>query len=303
MNPDQSNMTKGVLVGTFVGVLLQLGGYWLVSGGRTDFGWVIFLLVPFVAGFAVAAIVRRPGRTAACCIAAVILNFWILLFTGAEGIICCLMALPLMATGVAIGAWIGYLVRGRVIDRMASPNRATVVIVLACPLFIAAADRVERPFRAVQQREVFTTEAIVSATPDETWNLVARMDKLDGPEPFLLRAGLPVARRCELEQNGIGGRRVCHFDDGIIAQEITEWEQPTKMGLRITESTLPGRHWLTFLDASYELSAEGNGTRVVRHTTIGTRLYPRWYWRPLERWGVNSEHEFVFSNLKRRAAE
>jgi len=71
------------------------------------------------------------------------------------------------------------------------------------------------------------------------------------------------------------------------------------MGLRITGSTLPGRHWLTFVDASYELSAVGKQTRIVRHTTIGTRLYPRWYWRPLERWGVTSEHEFVFDNLRR----
>ncbi len=38
---------------------------------------------------------------------------------------------------------------------------------------------------------------------------------------------------------------------------------------------------------------------MVRHTTIGTRLYPRWYWRPLERWGVTSEHDFVFANLHR----
>ncbi len=40
-------------------------------------------------------------------------------------------------------------------------------------------------------------------------------------------------------------------------------------------------------------------TRVVRHTKIGSRLYPRWYWLPLERWGVTSEHEFVFMNLHR----
>ena len=89
------------------------------------------------------------------------------------------------------------------------------------------------------------------------------------------------------------------LDSGIIAQEVTTWQRPTLMGLRVTENTLPGRHWLSFIDASYELFAEGTGTRIVRHTTIGTRLYPRWYWRPLERWGVTSEHDFVFSNLHR----
>jgi hypothetical protein len=170
---------------------------------------------------------------------------------------------------------------------------------LFCPLFIAAAERVERPFRAAQQREVFTTETTVAASPERTWELVAQMQMLDGPRPLLLRCGLPTPTHCELDHPGVGGRRVCYFDSGIIAQEVTGWQRPSFMGLRITESTLPGRHWLSFIDASYELFAEGEKTRIVRHTTIGTRLYPRWYWRPLERWGVTSEHEFVFANLRR----
>jgi len=139
----------------------------------------------------------------------------------------------------------------------------------------------------------------LAASPERVWDLVAQMERLDGPRPFLLRAGLPTPTRCELERAEVGGRRVCHFDSGMIAQKIMAWERPKFMELRVTESTLPGRHWLTFVDASYGLSAVGTQTRIVRHTTIGTRLYPRWYWRPLERWGVTSEHEFVFSNLHR----
>jgi hypothetical protein len=125
------------------------------------------------------------------------------------------------------------------------------------------------------------------------------MHKLDGPRPFLLRCGLPTPTRCELDYAGVGGRRVCYFDSGIIAQEVTTWQRPSFMGLRVTESTLPGRHWLSFIDASYELFAEAGKTWILRRTTIATRLYPRWYWRPLERWGVTSEHDFVFANLHR----
>ena len=299
MDAQRKNLLKGVLLGTTLGVLLQLGGYLLVRGARSEFGFVIFVLVPFVSGFAVAAVVRRPKRIAACCITGGIINFSVMLFVRWEGIVCCAMSLPLVAAGVAIGAFIGYKVRGRFIDNLPDPNKTTLLLLLLCPLLIAAADRVERPFRAVQQQEVFTTETTVAASPERTWELVAEMHKLDGPRPFLLRCGLPTPTRCELDHAGVGGRRVCYFDSGIIAQDVTTWQRPSFMGLRVTESTLPGRHWLTFIDASYELFAEGGRTRIVRHTTIGTRLYPRWYWRPLERWGVTSEHEFVFSNLQR----
>jgi hypothetical protein len=258
----------------------------------------MFGAVPFVSGFVVAAVVRRPKRTAACCLTGGIITFSILLFTGREGIICCAMSLPIVAGFLALGAALGYVVRGKVIDRLSAPGKTTGVIVLLSPLFIAAADRVERPYRAIQE-EVFTTETIVDASPERVWDLVAEMERLDGPKPFLLRMGLPTPTRCALDRAAVGGQRVCYFDSGQIAQEVTDWQRPTFMGLRVTESTLPGRKWLNFVDASYELSAVGTQTRIVRHTKVATRLYPRWYWRPLERWGVSSEHEFVFANLHR----
>jgi hypothetical protein len=297
---ERKNVITGVLLGTVLGVLLQLGGYWLARGAHTDFGWVMFVLVPFVSGFAIAAVVRGASRIVACIITSGLITFSVLLFTGWEGIICCAMSFPLVALGVAIGACIGYRVRGRFIDKLPAPGQTTVVLLLLCPLFIAAADRVERPFRSVQQQELFTTETTIAASPQRIWDSLARMEKLDGPRPFLLRAGLPTPTSCELDNLGVGGRRVCYFDSGIIAQEVTDWRSPEFMGLRITESTLPGRHWLSFIDSSYELFPDGAQTKVVRQTKIGTRLYPRWYWRPLERWGVTSEHEFALSNLQRR---
>ena len=163
MDAQRKNLLKGVLLGTALGVLLQLGGYLLVRGARMEFGWVMFVVVPLVSGFAVAAVVRRPKRVLACCLTGGIVTFSVMLFFGWEGIICCAMSLPLVAAGVAIGAFIGYKVRGRFIDKLDDPGKGTMVLLLLCPLLIAAADRVERPFRAVQQHEVFTTETIMAA--------------------------------------------------------------------------------------------------------------------------------------------
>lgn len=53
-----------------------------------------------------------------------------MLFTGWEGIICGAMSLPLVAIGVAVGAAIGYKVRGRFIDQMAAPGKTTIVLLL-----------------------------------------------------------------------------------------------------------------------------------------------------------------------------
>ena len=92
---------------------------------------------------------------------------------------------------------------------------------------------------------------------------------------------------------------MCYFDQGNIFQEVTEWQPPERMTIRVIESTLPGRHWLTYVDAGYDLSV--SGSIITRRTTIASRLSPRWYWRPFEQWGVTSEHIYVLSNLKRWA--
>jgi hypothetical protein len=237
MKSATKNLIQGVGLGTLIGVALQLGGYLITRGGRTDFGWVMFVVVPFISGFAVAAVVRRGRRVIACCLTGGLVTFSILLFSGWEGIVCCVMSLPLVAVGVAIGAAIGYQVRGRFIDQLAAPDKATALLLLVCPLFMAAAERVERPYRSVLTREVFTTETTVATSPERTWDLVAQMERLDGPRPFLLRVGLPVPTRCELNGAQVGGRRVCYFDSGLIAQEVTDWRRPAFMGLRVTEST------------------------------------------------------------------
>jgi hypothetical protein len=301
MDSENTSIIRGTAIGTLIGFVFMVGGYLLLRGDQTQFGLVTFILVPFVSGFAVAAIVRKPGRIAACCFTGLLLCLLFLFFVGLEGYLCCILATPLVAVGMALGALIGYYVRGRIIDRMDSPGKKTLLVLLLCPLFIAAADRVERPIRAVQQHETFTTETILSTSPERAWDLLAKMPRLDDPRPFLVAVGLPVPQSCELDSPTVGSPRVCYFNNGLIEQKVTDWNRPVFMAFKITRSTLPGRHWLTFIDASYELSGVGNQTRVVRATTIGTRLYPRWYWRPFERWGVTSEHEYVLSNLQKWA--
>jgi hypothetical protein len=261
----------------------------------------MFVLVPFVSGFAIAAVTRDRVLVAACCMTTCIFTFVFLIAVGLEGYICCLMALPLFLTGMVIGAVIGYFVRGRFLDWSPNMQRNTTLMMLAVPLLLISANQIEKPLRSSQRVETFESSIEVMATADETWKRLVRMSSMQGTKPFLLRIGLPVPDLCTLNHEAVGARRVCHFDQGIIAQEVTEWQRPERMAVETTESTLPGRHWLTFLDAEYELRKTTTGTLVVRRTSIGSKLYPRWYWRPFEAWGVESEHEFVLTSLKRSA--
>lgn len=291
------------LLAVGLGVAMETGGYFLCAGENTSLGMSMFLAVPFVTGFVVAATVRKPYRAIGCCMAVVLLSLSVLLFTGLEGIICIFMASPLIIFGVYAGALFGYFFRDKLIDRLPKQNQTLSLVVLFAllPVLVGAVDRFEKPYRSIEQREVFTTSIDIPLTAQKTWQLLADMEPLDGPQPFLLRMGLPVPLTCTLEAQEVGANRICYFDQGHIDQKITTWDAPYRMDIDITDSTLPGRHWLRFHTAGYRLEEHDGHTKLTRQTTIGTRLSPRWYWRPLERWGVASEHDYVLNNIARWA--
>jgi hypothetical protein len=293
-------MWKGIIIGLLIGSLFGLGGFLLLRDESGAMGGVLFLLLPAAAGFAVGMVTQKSKIVSASLIIAAILCFSILLMTGAEGLVCVLMAAPLIGIGLAIGAVLGFLFRKHVVDKSKTPQTIKGIALLILPLFLLGANRVEQPGRRQPRTETFTTTVTLDASPERVWNQLKSVDALNASKPFLLRIGLPVPVRCTLEGEGVGMKRVCYFDSGFIEERVTAWNPPTYMGLEVTESKLPGRHWLGFKDASYEIHREGDKTVVVRKTTIISRLYPAWYWRSLEGMGVEAEHQYLFRDVANR---
>lgn len=112
--------------------------------------------------------------------------------------------------------------------------------------------------------------------------------------------GLPVPVRCTLEGHGVGAKRTCYFDQGHIEESVVEWDPPRRMVLKIDRTEMPGRHWLGFENAMYELHAKGAQTVLTRTTMISSNLAPARYWRTFERMGVRQEHRYIFHDLERR---
>src|SRR2546421_115006 len=110
----------------------------------------------------------------------------------------------------------------------------------------------------------------------------------------LIAVGLPVPVSCKTEGEGVGGKRTCYFEHGFIEERVTEWDFPRSMKFDIVASEVPGRPWLSFRDAGYEIKRVDNHTLIIRNTTIVSRLSPAWYWKRLEAIGVHTEHEYLF---------
>jgi hypothetical protein len=301
MNGLSKNCWLGSAVGVAVGVTTAMLGYLVSVNAHDSYGLVIFCLLPFLTGFSIAAVVRPKAILAASVVTAAVLIASILIVSGLEGYICVAMAAPIMGLGMGVGAIAGYFLIGRARERRRLGSMQKALLLLLMPVLMAAAEHVERPLRRGQRIETFTTKIHVKATPEVTWNSLTHISQLSGPKPFLLAIGLPVPTNCSLSAQEVGAERVCGFDQGEIAQRVTECQPKASLRVAITKSTLPGRRWLQFMDAYYELTPTSTGTSLTRYSTIGSRLSPRWYWRGLEAWAVTSEHDYVLANIKRIA--
>lgn len=299
---DWKNSLKGILVGGLAGTGVGLAGFFFAEIPATHaMGPVMFLLVPFVAGLAINLVSRDLETTTAAVLLATIGSMALLIAMHMETPVCALLAFPLLLAGIGLGVAFGIALRALRAKFKSNGATFTSLVLLSTPLLILTGHRIELSTLTHPRQEVVTTTTRLSADPSHVWNDLRSFDSLQGKKPLLMYIGLPIPIRCEMHGAGLGAKRTCYFDHGSIEEMVIQWAPPNLMRLSIDRTNMPGRHWLGFENATYTLQQDGNDTILTRTTTIVSNLYPAWYWRPFERWGVSSEHTYIFSDLARRS--
>ena len=296
---DGGSVLLAIFAGTGIATVFGLGGFFLLKDNTSSMGVVLFFILPFATGLATALFARGMKILFASLVIAAVICTAILILTNMEGWVCVLMSTPLIAVGMTVGALIGVFIRRRV-DKSPSSTTLRLFILVVIPCFLMGADYSEKSSRRMLRYEMITHEVTLNASPEAVWNELKGFDKITGSKTFLMKIGLPVPVSCVMEGEGVGAKRTCYFESGSIEERVTEWQPPNVMKFEITASDVPGRPWLSFKDAGYEIRSVSGKTVVTRTTTIVSRLSPAWYWRPMEKIGVETEHEYLFEELKRR---
>jgi len=291
----------GAVVGVFAGVVYGMAGFALLKIPHAEqMGAVFFLMLPFVVGASIALVTPKPfsGALLLAATGSLLICLLSLVSMHAEGVLCAILAFPLifvpLALGVAIGIWLRKMIRPFESAKM------NAVILMLGPVLLFGSHQLEEKNYPEPRTAVVTTTMHLSAPPEEVWRNIQSLDSLAGHKPFLMHVGLPIPQKCVLQGTAIGSKRVCYFDQGSIEESVLEWDPPRKMRLAIDRTNMPGRHWLSFNGAEYHLQADPTGTTITRTTTIRSTLRPAWYWAPFEVWGVQSEHKYLFGDLASR---
>jgi hypothetical protein len=98
---------KGLLFGTMTGICVGLGGFFLADTPRASgMGPVMFLLVPFCAGFAIAMVTRQPNTNWAAMLLPALITLALLVAFKVEGLLCAVLAFRYLASAFTLAlAW------------------------------------------------------------------------------------------------------------------------------------------------------------------------------------------------------
>jgi hypothetical protein len=274
--------------------------------GLVDYSWVLFGLLPVVLGIAIGSMKVRKYALKGAVITTVLLLVAIYI-PGLSGVICIVMAMGLIVPLMFLGYVIARLVQRY--KEIKGTDRFSLLLLPLIPFLIAAP--VEHFLKTDKQRIIeVRTEKIFNYTPEQVYDVIKSVDTLDAEKPFLLQLDLPIPTKCILEKEEVGALRTCYFrggrlsnadfGGGTITERVSELKRGKVLKMDVIDYNLIGRKWLGFKEAIYYFEpAVNNSCKLTRITTYTSVLTPRFYWEPMEKFGVSQEHDYVFNNLEK----
>ncbi|TAE26653.1 MAG: polyketide cyclase [Cytophagales bacterium] len=272
--------------------------------GLVQYSWVLFILLPVVLGVAIGAMPNKKYILWGAVITTAIVLIC-LVIPGLSGLLCIVMTLPIVVPLIFLGYVITHLIRRyRQID---DTNKLPVLLLPLIPFLVAAPTE----HFLKKENEVIVevkTEQVFNYSPEQVYDAIKSVDTLNAKKPYLMYFDLPIPTKCVLEKEEVGGLRTCYFragksstndfGSGTIVEKITKLERGKVLKMDVIDYNLVGRNWLGFKEAIYYFDKVGhNHCKMTRVTTYTSVLTPRFYWEPLEKLGIEQEHEYVFNNL------
>jgi len=276
-------------------------GFLLLHYGLIGFGISFFVFLPFLLGYILGnAAIKNISLWGL--VLSLIAFFILLLIGGLEGMVCILMALPLVIVAVALGHGVRHLFKKTQKDDVIDDPNDDVLksSLLPLVLFLLFGFAEKELTKNAQQIISVKTEMTVPYSCLEVYETIKSVDTLIAEKPFLMKLDLPIPQKCILEKEEVGGLRTCYFSGGTITERITELEKARVLRMDVIDYKLTGRKWLGFKEAIYYFDPVGQDScKLTRITTYTSVLAPRFYWEPLEKIGIEQEHDYVFDNLRR----
>jgi uncharacterized membrane protein YhaH (DUF805 family) len=276
-----------------------------------DYGWGVFLGVPFWVGLVASLIhgYRQPRSMGQCLgVSALAVTFvgLALFIIAAEGIVCLAMAAPLAYPLALLGGALGFVFQRSWHE---PPGYIFPALLLALPglMFAEHARPVEPPLLSV------TSTIEIDAPPEAVWRNVVSFQQIDEPREWYFHTGLAYPQRAEILGTGVGAERHCVFSTGAFVEPITVWDEPRLLKFGVSAEP-PAMHELSpypnvhppHLDHYFSskqgqfllIALPGGRTRLEGTTWYRNRFWPQAYWQAWSDAIIHRIHMRVLAHVK-----
>jgi hypothetical protein len=296
-------------------VPIGLGLVLLSTRVLVNYGWGLFVALPFTMGFGAALIygLRQPRSLGTCvgvaCLSTALLGA-ALLGVAVEGVACLIMAMPIALPLSAIGGTFGYLVQRRRLLDQGNPAFVSMTMLLIFVPGVQWAEHVAAPVPSVY---VVRSSIDIQAPPEKVWKQVVAFAEIPPPREWMFRAGIAYPIRAEILGSGPGAERHCVFSTGAFVEPIEVWDEPRLLKFSVTSNPAPMEEWTPYSHietphlhgflvsngGQFLLTALPNGGTHLEGTTwYRHSLWPAEYWRVWSDEIIHAIHMRVLRHIR-----
>ena len=310
------NVVGSAAVSLLFTVPIGLALVWLGVRVLTNYGWGLFVAVPFTMGFGAALIYgARQFRTLGSCVGVACLSVAILgaalVGVAIEGVFCLIMAAPLALPLAAFGGSCGYVVQRRRWFPDGAPAFLAALVLLA-----PGVQLLEHAAAPLPPTFIVRSAIVIDAPPERVWREVVAFTEIPPPKELLFRAGIAYPIRAEMIGHGVGAERHCVFSTGAFVEPIQVWDEPRRLKFSVTSNPAPMQEWTLYsridpphlhgyLESNggqFLLTPLPNGqTRLEGTTWYHHGLWPATYWRLWSDVIIHQIHMRVLTHIRDEA--
>ena len=275
----------------------------------------LLVILPLVTAGIAGFLSARASRTVSQSIGAAFLTLTAILtilgFAAMEGVICVLMAAPLVGLLGIVGALLGHWLATLTTRPAYQVQSAAWLAVIVC----AVGESFTPP---PPLEDAVSSEVVINATPAEVWKQLKDIRDLPAPtEPLFVFGVAHPLETYVVGEGGVGAARVCRLSTGDMPERISVWkpEQELKFIVLDTpaamhEATFFGRDLdaphlhstYTSLEGGFHLEALTNGqTRLIGTSRYLLTITPATYWNVWTRQIVSQVQLRVMNHVKAKA--
>ena len=295
-------------ISLMIGAVMMIVSIYLME----SYGGSLFLGAPLLMGVVASYLSNRDSprsywSSVGLGLVSVLVGALALLLFAVEGLICVVMAIPLMLPLGALGGLMGKAIA----DSTRRPAQELMGVILVLPMLAVA----EAQLHSGTEYVVMTAVKI-DAPPEVVWQHVVEFADLPPPRQWYFRAGIACPERARIVGEGIGATRYCEFTTGTFVEPITVWEPARRLAFDVTDQPAPMselspyRHvhpphldgYLRSNRGEFLLIARPDGrTCLEGRTWYEFDMFPQSYWTLWSHLFIHRIHDRVLLHIKELA--